>query len=351
MKIKNTIKTTLFTAVVMLFTANVVKSQGCMEASSDEGVSIKGYIQPQWEWYQTGEDTDPTNTFSFNRARIAAIGNIPYDVSYFLMVDFSTFKGGPELVDAFVTYSRFDFAKITFGQFKSPISLEQNTPCQGLHTIFRSRVVNELAGPQRDLGAMVFGGFMDNKINYYLAYMNDYQQNYADDNTGKSIKGRLTIAPWEFIQVGGSFSYGQTQNDSDVEEEKNIKTRFGGELQVKYANFLLEGEYIWGDDTGPYTTGGGCDGTPIEFHTGGVTRSGFFAQAMYKFNFNLQPVVKFESYDPDMDIDSNSETIITYGVNYFLNDWTRIQLNYRYKAEQLYEIPNDQIIVQVQVKF
>lgn len=351
MKLKNTIKAILFTAIVVLFSANVVKSQGCMEASSDEGVSIKGYIQPQWEWYQTGEDTDPTNTFSFNRARIAAIGNIPYDVSYFIMMDFSTFKGGPELVDAFVTYSRYDFAKITFGQFKSPISLEQNTPCQSLHTIYRSKVVDELAGPQRDLGAMVFGGFMDNKINYYLAYMNDYQQNYADDNTGKSVKGRVTIAPFDFIQVGGSFSYGQTQNDSDVEEEKNIKTRFGGELQVKYANFLAQAEYIKAEDTGPYTTGGGCDGTPIEFHTGGVVRSGYFAQVLYMTPWNLQPVVKFESYDPDMDIDKNSETVITYGFNYFLNDWTRIQVNYRYKAEQAYEIPNDQLIVQVQVKF
>lgn len=344
------ISTILFTFLVVLLSTNNVMSQGCMEASSDEGVSIKGYIQPQWEYYQTTDGHD-ANSFTFNRARLAALGNIPYDVSYFFMVDFSKFKSGPYLLDAFVTYSRFDFAKITFGQFKSPISLEQNTPCQGLHTIYRSKVVDELAGPQRDLGAMVFGSLMDHKLNYAIALMNDYQRNAEDDNIGKSIKGRVTYAPADFIQLGGSFSYGKTQNDSDVDSIMNIKKRFGGELQISYGNFLLQGEYIWADDSGPYTTGGGCDGAPLEFHTGGVTRSGFFAQAMYLTSWNLQPVIKYETFDSDMNIDNNTESVITYGINYFLNDWTRIQLNYRYKAEQGNEIPNDQVIVQVQVKF
>ena len=338
-------------AILIIWTSvNVISAQGCMEASSDEGVSIVGYIQPQWEYYQTPDGSD-ANSFTFNRARIAAVGNIPYDVSYFFMVDFSKFKSGPYLLDAFVSYTRYDWAKITFGQFKSPISLEQNTPCQSLHTIYRSKVVDELAGPQRDLGAMLFGGTADSKLHYYLAVMNDYQKNYEDDNKHKSLKGRVTYSPLDFLQIGGSFGYGQTQNDSDVDSLMNIKKRFGGELQLTFGNFLFQGEYIWADDSGPYTTGGGCDGAPIEHHTGGVTRCGFFAQAMYKTSWNLQPVFKFENYDADNSIDNNSETIMTYGINYFLNDWTRVQLNYRYRAEQGTEIPNDQVVLQVQVRF
>ncbi len=332
--------------LVVLTSTQLVSAQGCMEASSDEGVSIKGYIQPQWEYYQTTDGKD-ANSFTFNRARIAAVGNIPYDVSYFFMVDFSRFKSGsPWLLDAFVTYSRYDFAKISFGQFKSPLSLEQNTPCQSLHTIYRSKAVDELAGPQRDMGAMVFGSLLDSKINYYLALMNDYEKGFEDENKAKSIKGRLTFAPVDFLQVGGSFAYGKTGA-----EEDNEKTRLGGEVQIKTGNFLFQAEYLWADDTGDYTTGGGCDGTPIEYHTGGVTRSGYFAQAMYTTRWNLQPVFKFECFDSDVDIDDNSETIMTFGLNYFLNDWTRVQLNYRYKAEQALEIPNDQVVLQVQVKF
>ena len=147
--IKKTITILTFAILIILTSVSMVSAQGCMEASSDEGVSIVGYIQPQWEYYQTTDGHDG-NSFTFNRARIAAVGNIPYDVSYFFMIDFSKFKAGsPWLLDAFVSYSRFDWAKISFGQFKSPISLEQNTPCQGLHTISRFKVVDELAGPQR----------------------------------------------------------------------------------------------------------------------------------------------------------------------------------------------------------
>ncbi len=340
---KKIILTLAFLAVI--FSVQTVKGQGCMEASS-EGVNIVGYIQPQYEYGQTADMKD-YNSFTFNRARIGALGNIPYDISYYFMVDFSKFKpGSPYILDAFVTYNRFEWMNVSMGQFKAPISLEQNTACHALHTIYRSKVVDELAGPQRDMGAMIFGDLADKKIHYALALMNDYDRGFKDENNNKSVKGRITFAPAEQVQFGGSFGYGKTGAESD-----NTKTRLGAELQLSFGNFLMQGEYLWGDDTGDYTTGGGCDGTPIEYHTGGVTRSGFFAQAMYKTAMNIEPVVKFESYDADLSIDGNTHTILTYGVNYFMNDWTRFQLNYRYRAEGDNEVRNDQVVLQVQVRF
>ncbi len=64
----------------------------------------------------------------------------------------------------------------------------------------------------------------------------------------------------------------------------------------------------------------------------------------------MQPVLKLESWDPDIDVDDNSESVITLGLNYFLNDWTRLQLNYLYKAEDQ-EVANDELLMQLQVKF
>jgi len=347
MKLNKLIRNLTVLASLVVLTVSSAFSQGCVEtSSSDEGVKVFGYIQPQWVYYQTANGRD-ANSFTFDRARLGVTGNIPYDVSYYVMVDFSKFKSGAGFVlDAFASYTRYDWFKVSMGQFKSPLSLEQNTPCQGLHTVYRSKVVDELAGPQRDMGIMLFGGTKESKFHYYLALMNDYKQGYEDENIGKSVKSRITFSPWEFIQVGGSFGYGITGANSD-----NEKTRLGGELQLKYGGFLFQSEYLWADDTGDYTTGGGCDGSPIVNHTGGVTRSGFFAQAMYMTSWNLQPVFKFESYDSDVNLDNNSETIMTFGLNYFLNDWTRIQANYRYKAEQALETPNDQVVIQIQVKF
>ena len=72
---------------------------------------------------------------------------------------------------------------------------------------------------------------------------------------------------------------------------------------------------------------------------------------MYMTPWNIQPIVKYESYDPNIDEDNDVEDVITFGVNYFFNDWTRLQLNYLYKAEEGNEIANDEILMQLKVKF
>jgi len=80
---------------------------------------------------------------------------------------------------------------------------------------------------------------------------------------------------------------------------------------------------------------------------------------MYMTPWNLQPVIKYESYDPDLDVDADTDptayiqNTITFGFNYFLNDWTRVQLNYVYSAEETVdtEFDNDMIMLQVQAKF
>ena len=89
---------------------------------------------------------------------------------------------------------------------------------------------------------------------------------------------------------------------------------------------------------------------------GSVKRAGFWAQIMYMTPWNLQPIVKFEQFDPDTDDENTSKALslrktTTFGFNYFFNDWTRLQLNYLYKAEENHEEANDEIIMQLQVKF
>ncbi len=324
-----------------------VRGQGCMDAGDEEGVSVKGFFQPQFEYKQ---ETDEF-TFTFNRARVGFVGNIPYDVNYYLFIECSPFKTeSPYLLDAFITYSRFaPYSKISMGQFKSPFSLELNTSCAGLHTILRSKVVSNLASPGRDIGIMLTGG-CKKILSYNFALMNGTGNGVKDDNKGKDIAGRIVLSPVKFVSVGGSFRYGKAKPAiADAEEDE--KTRCGGELQLKYADFLIQGEYIYGKDVGSYTTGGGC-GDPVEVHQGTVERNGLFVQGMYMTPWNLQPVVKYESWSSDMDIEKNKEQITTFGLNYFLNDWTRIQINYLYCAEADYvETDNDQVLVQVQVKF
>ena len=91
--------------------------------------------------------------------------------------------------------------------------------------------------------------------------------------------------------------------------------------------------------------------------------NGFWAAAMYMTPWNLQPIIKYESFNPDGGtytyfdkVHTYDQSTITFGLNYFLNDWTRIQVNYLYNSEGqtngvINEYDNDVLMIQVQAKF
>jgi len=337
-----------FAILAFLFLVPAVSlfAQGCdddtEEGEGEGGIKFFGFVQPQYEYHMT---SPATNTFKFKRARIGVRGDIPYDFSYYVMMENSAFvsqTGSPYLLDAFITYKRFKWAKISMGSFKQPFGMEVNTACHSLHTIERSMVSDQVVAPQRDMGVILLGGDKKTKFRYSLAMMNGRGLGTSDNNNMKDVIGRIVFKPLDFLSIGGSFRYGYPNNNEDT------RTTFGGELEVKTEKFLLQGEYIY--DEGDYNraAGGGCGADPL---TLGEKRSGAFVQALYTTNFNLQPVVKWEFFDTDADIDDNNMFIYTFGLNYFFNEATRIQVNYQYKAEKGAEIDNDAILVQLQIKF
>ena len=97
---------------VLIFLPNLSFSQGCMEATSEEGVNVVGYIQPTFGYHFLGDDIEGNNMdesdFYFQRARLGVVGNIPYDISYYAMFEFSPQRGGAQILDAYVSYNRWD---------------------------------------------------------------------------------------------------------------------------------------------------------------------------------------------------------------------------------------------------
>lgn len=356
---------------ILFILPQMTLAQGCMEATSEDGVNVIGYIQPQFGYQFLGEDAEGKSldeaNFYFRRARVGVVGNIPYDFSYYAIAELSPTEGGPHILDAFVSYNRFaPYVKFSIGQFKSPFGLELTTACHRLHTINRSMVVGNLAGPFRDMGFMVSGSTDEKKIlgfetknflSYQFAIMNGTGLNTLDDNTKKDIIGRVAVHPWDFVTVGASYRFGKHPTlvaDADDDE----RSRFGLDLTLEHKNFMVQGEFIQGSDKGSYTTGGGC-GDELTIHQGSVDRSGFMVMAMYKTKWNLQPVIKYESYDPNLDMTADEnpdmfiQNTITYGLNYFFNEHSRVQINYLYNAEETGNVEqnNDALLIQFQVDF
>jgi len=342
-------KKIVFSLSFLVFVGVQSFGQGCASPSTSEGINVFGFLQSQYDYnmYDKAE-----SNFGFNRARIGAMGNIPYDFSYYMLLETSPFKkGAPNayLLDAFITYKRFSFAKISMGSFKSPFGLELSTPCNALHTINRSKFVDELTAPDRDMGLMFTGGSDTTLFQYSLAYLNGTGLLVKDKDNFKDVVARLMMKPAKWAQIGTSFKTGKSAND-DVSLGNDTRTRFGADLELNYRNFLVQSEYIYAKDEGSYTVGGGCGSVP-EVVQGNIERSGLFVMALYKTPWSIEPVIKYENYNSDMSKTKNLEQVTTLGLNYFFNDWTRLQVNYEYASEKAKEIKNDRIMVQLQVKF
>jgi len=345
-------------------------AQGCGDSPKGEGAQVIGFIQPQFDYNFHGQDAKGnslnTSTFKFNRARIGVTGAIPYDFEYYVMLETSPFisaGGNPYLLDAFVTYKRLGhWAKLSFGSFKSPISLELNTPCNALYTINRSKVVDDLTTPNRDIGFMVSGGSDSltifgiptyNFLKYSFAYTNGTGLSIADKNRAKNIAGRIIISPWDFLSVGASYLSGNQRDADSLNINVDKRTRYGFDAEFKMKNLVVQAEYLYGSDDGAFTTGGGCGGGGVTY-PGPITRAGYVVMAAYMFPMRLQPVLKYSSYDTDLKTDNDPvfdvNATTTFGLNYFFNDWTRLQINYCMNTEDILSVKNDILAVQMQIK-
>lgn len=357
------IKILLICAAIAAQISNQTMAQGCMTGGSSDLVGVTGFIQPQYNYFMNGTDNNGNsldkNNFTFNRARIGVMGSIPYDIDYYCSIEYSAFKSQqktPHLLDAYVSYTRFGkWAKFAIGQFKSPFSLEQNTACSGLYTVNRSEVVNQLAGPQRDMGLMISGGNDSLHINYSIGILNGTGMNVEDDNQNKNIAGRVVYVPMDNLKIGGSFNFGKI-NPTDPANQLNNTRRFGGDIQYKVSNILLQSEYIYGQDelfsASKIPVYGGCGGI-VGFETkqpGTYSKSGFWVMLSYMTNWNLEPVLKFDTWNSDHQTAGKTTNYITAGLNYYVNDYSRLQINY-VNVQESSAIMNDMIMVQLQAKF
>lgn len=352
----------LIIIIISIWLPIVGFSQGCSDPDPDQRLKVFGYIQPQYNW----NTESGTNKFLWNRARLGVTGNVPYDFQYYAVAELSpSFTGQPFLLDAFISYNRFKWARVAIGQFKAPFTLELQTPCHKLNTIDRSRVVFELAAPLRDFGVMIFGGNNTTLFKYQFAIMNGTGIGNYTDQGGKDYVGRVVFNPFKenrIIAVGGSFRYGTSDPVAADATEKDSRMRWGLEGDFNMENFTVQGEFIFAEDIGSYMEGGGC-GAPGEVKVGSKQRQGWYVTAMYMTEWKLQPVIKYEYFDAFVNASEEGESddvqyVTTIGFNYFFNDWSRLQVNYiltdssNLVQSQIGEMCYDNLLmVQFQVEF
>jgi len=176
-----------------------------------------------------------------------------------------------------------DYADLTVGQFKIPVSYEGYNSASKILFPERS-VVSRRFGDQRDLGIKI-----DKKIGknfyYQVAVFNGEGQNKLDTNKQKDLALRLEAYPIDGLMIGGSGYTSVGQRDKVT----TTKDRLEADIKLELANVLLQAEYIHGWD--------GATNQPMKPR---VESAGFYAVLGYTIAEKIQPLFRIGRFDSDV---------------------------------------------------
>ncbi|HYQ44761.1 MAG TPA: porin [Polyangiaceae bacterium] len=268
------------------------------------GISKDGFWQPaatlQFWAFGANQGGDTTTTLRIRRAELRVKGEIiPKFFSYNVMIDparaldnstskLTTSDGATVSVnnqgtitilqDYMLTFMS-DYADVTVGQFKIPVSYEGYGSASKL--LFPERaVVSRRFGDQRDLGIKI-----DKKLGkhfyYQAAVFNGEGQNKLDSNAQKDLALRLELYPIDGVMIGGVGYTGFTNRDSSP-----TKDRLEADFKLELANVLLQAEYIHGWD-GPTSAARS-------------ESAGFYAVVGYTIADKIQPLFRIGRFDSDV---------------------------------------------------
>lgn len=293
------------------------------------------------------ENRDTMTTFRLRRAEIKLKGELVKDaIEFSLMVDPSkTLKFGsesrpvqPEVAPADATSADIpsvdvptppsdtsilqdfyitavsDYANVSIGQFKLPMSYEGYNSSSALLFPERSPA-SKLFGDKRDIGVRAEKKI--GPIHYIATVVNGRGPNRLDNNNQKEVYGRLEYFPaeWLMFAVAGGTAIGERS------QESSTKDRVEGDVRLDISNFLFQFEYLHGWD-------GATSGTRLEGR-------GLYGAIGYTIAKKVQPVVRVSYVDPNVGTSGSRLKQYDAGLNYFVyKDSAKLQVSYSYADQQ-----------------
>jgi phosphate-selective porin OprO/OprP len=319
---------------------------------------------------------DIDNSLGFRRARIGVDGFITEHLYYRFVPDFAL-GGRPSTRDAYVEYRDLEgIGTIRLGESRQPFGMESQTPARDL--LFLERSVAFALSPFRQIGLGLRNRTEDETLTWHAAafgYPTDMFGNAVNDS-GFGVAARSTAILWEddssdsLIHLGAGYTYlhpaekglryrsvpeytgtltGATGSTTVVPPfvdtgvmENASSNAFGLELAAIRGPIVFQGELVT---------------SVVDLDSGGpATFRGAYAQALYvltgethRYNREYGAIERLVPRHPVSDggcgawelagrlsmLDLNDGPIeggrihdLTLGINWFLNDYTRLQFNY-----------------------
>jgi hypothetical protein len=327
-------------------------------------VTVGGLVQTQF----IAEQHKPS-TFIERAIRIKASSKMTEKIS--AMVTLEAAKE-PNLLDAYVDFACCPKLTIRSGQFQMPFGLETQASRFDQEAIENSLIIGELwnngygKGYSRDIGVMATA--RHKVFEFKLAAVNGVGYNYGESNTffpkwGKDndghmdIVGRFGVGVPMFAGLGvsryqGSWPATETDTTDAVLRTLGMdRTATGFDMYLDAGKVLFQMEYIRGEGLlGSQWKTAGDISDPISY-------GGWYVLVGFRVTPLIEPVFKFDKYDPNTDVDDDAYSDICLGLNLNFEGKARLQTCYRIKREEadentlLNKGENNQLIVQMAGKF
>jgi phosphate-selective porin len=310
-------------------------------------IELRGLVHVR---YQLFEEESRNDAFDLRRARLDIRGDVAPKIGFRLHTELAN---GPRILDAVATYKHADYLHINVGQSKHPFSYDNLYSPWNLPTVNRTQLDNALAFRENDLygnrNGRDLGLWLSGKINagteetkrpvldYTVGVYNGAGINTGENNKEKDFGAALGVSPIKDLWIHGRFysGYGVTlaQPDEDTRRE-----RFGVNATYKTGPWLIEGEYLKGEE----------ENSELIV----LERNGYYLTLGYTLpNEKLQVVARYDNYDPNTVLDNNAINRYVLAANWYFTKITRIQLEYDIVREQDAQIDNNLLAVQFQAAF
>jgi len=347
---------------------------------------ITGQIQTDDHAYLNDKDQTDIDSIFLRRARFGLEATMFQYYDFRFLPDFG--QGQAVIQDAYLNIHWWEWLQFETGKFKQPFSYEQLIQDRFVPTMERS-MIDQLT-PARDVGFMVWGQklFCD-RLDYGFAVSNGEFNGNGDTNEHKDINGRIAARPFnspEFfpwmhlLQVGISGGVGVEQEPVSPSTLKTpafvpwfkynstvvadgVRSRWSPEIVYFYGPLGLAAQYLREEqELRPSAAG------PSYPFRQDVTTQGFYVMGTYLLTgeertgyIALDPIHPFNPCCPcacagawelvarvsRLEVDSSvftpgraqlanpatnspGATETTFGFNWYLNRWVRMQWNWEH---------------------
>jgi hypothetical protein len=326
---------------LVIFALPLIAQEGIL--ANYGSLKVGGIMQ---SWFTYNMDTTKVETeLTLKRSRLLFWGTITDQVKYFVQTEGLS---SPYILDTKFMFSDFiPMTTITVGRFCPAFTHYMPMSAAKLDMInypilvtFKGALGNEMAYAMWKQDGIQTTTVLD-YVDFNLGVFNGYGSSLpGESNDAKDALASVVVKPVEFLQILGYGWFGSMLIADDADLAEN---RYGGGAIGHYPineqmSVVFKAEVVMGSDEQVV----GED----------VGSMGYYGHLGFHLNPMVEILGRYESFDPNVDVDDDSYSWITGGANFRLvGDHVKFSANYIMKTEEAGDYDNDQFIFQTQLFF